>query len=135
LCTTILHFLCFFSFQSYYTMQASLLPFVDFGTITLHSHLFTTITYLESHITYNGVCFSMWLNWLLFMTIFLFIKLWYLYQMGCHQAPKVHCTNSHDMLHMLVMSSINLEKTHVCCSQRNLCMKFMRSSKINTSNN
>jgi len=43
---------------------------------------------------------------------------------ACHQAPKMHCTNLHNMLHMFVMSSINLEITPLCCSQRNLCMKF-----------
>jgi hypothetical protein len=38
---------------------------------------------------------------------------------ACHQAPKMHCTISHNMLHMFVMSSINLEITPLCCSQRN----------------
>jgi len=30
---------------------------------------------------------------------------------ACRQAPKVHCTNLHNMLHMLVMNFINLERT------------------------
>jgi hypothetical protein len=29
---------------------------------------------------------------------------------ACHQAPKVHCTNSHNMLHMLVMKFYQFRK-------------------------
>jgi len=83
LCTTHLAFFVFFFHLNHITQCKLLLcPFVDFGMITLCSHLSITITYLESHITCNGVCFSMWLNWLLFMTFFLIIELWYLLPNG-----------------------------------------------------